>query len=71
MKARDVSVSVVQYGEELFVMVTMKLPGHSMAKEATDPSGDMTKGVRVNEHSRKEKAAQLQRVLKAVEFPDA
>lgn len=62
---------VVDFNGELYVNVTMKLKGHSLAREAAHPSGDMTKGVRVSEASRKRKSKELQRILEAVEFPDA
>ena len=71
MKAREVSVSVGQFNGELYVNVTMKLTGHHLSMEAAHPSGDMYKGVRVSEVSRKQKAKELQRILESVEFPDA
>jgi hypothetical protein len=72
MKARNVSVSVVDFGHEgLYVMVTMKLPGHNLSREASHPSGDMYKGVRVSEASRKQKMKELQKILESLEFPDA
>ncbi len=71
MRAKDVSVMVVDFGGELYVNVTMKLKGHSLEREAAHPSGDMTKGVRVSEGSRKRKSKELQRILEGVEFPDA
>jgi len=71
MKARDVSVSVVDFGNDgLHVMVTLKLSGHHLSREATHPSGDMYKGVRVSEASRRQKAKELQRLLESVEFPN-
>ncbi len=62
---------VVDFNGELYVNVTMKLKGHSLDREAAHPSGDMTKGVRVSEASRKRKSRELQKILEVVEFPDA
>lgn len=70
MKAREVSVMVAQFNGELYVNVTMKLKDVYLRKEASHPSGDMTKGVRVSESSRKQKSKEIQKILESVEFPN-
>lgn len=74
MKAKDVSVSVVDYGGVLFVMATFKLPGHVLEQEEAVPStrnsSHAPSGKRVREGSRKAKAKLLRQLLETVEFPD-
>ncbi len=70
MKAREVSVMVADFGNELYVNITLKLPGHSLGREACSPDGDATKGVRVSEASRKQKAKLLRKILESIEFPE-
>jgi hypothetical protein len=65
MKARNVLVSVSDFGNEVFVNVTLRLPGRTLGKETPLPNFS-----RVSEHDRKRVAKELQRVLEAVEFPD-
>lgn len=76
MKARDVSVSVVQYADEIFVQVTLKLPGHLLERELACPdppacNGGVPAGTRVKESSRRAVAKEIRKVLEGVEFPDA
>lgn len=74
MKAKEVSVSVVQFPDGIHVMVTLKLPGHTLGREVAAPDGigDATKvGTRVKESSRRAKAKEIRKVLETVEFPDA
>jgi hypothetical protein len=74
MKAKNVSVSVCDFGNELFVTVTMKLTGELRREVASpdSPNGDASKlGTRVSESSRKLRSKEIRKVLEAVEFPDA
>lgn len=75
MKARDVSVSVSDFGDGLHVIVTMKLPGRSLGREVACPEpskGDATKfGTRVAESSRRAAAKEIRKILESVELPDA
>lgn len=57
---------VVDFNGELYVNVTMKLKGHSLDRECPFPNF-----TRVSEASRKRKSKELQKMLEAVEFPDA
>lgn len=72
MKARDVSVSVSDFGGELFIIATMRVTG-SLEKEAACPepkNPPPNAGTRVRESSRKAKAKELRKFLEGVEFPD-
>ena len=70
MKARGVSVMVADFGNELYVNVTLKLSGHSLGRESCSPDGDATKGVLVSEASRNQKAKLIQKILESIEFPE-
>ncbi len=65
MKPRDVSVSVVDHGGELFVMATFRLPGS--LKRNNQPNGQFP----IREDDRKAKQKAIAGVLKDVEFPNA
>jgi hypothetical protein len=75
MKPREVSVSVADFGGELYVNITLRLPGHSLEREAAHPdpvNADRTKvGTRVRESARKAKSKELRKLIEGVEFPDA
>jgi hypothetical protein len=59
MKAREISVNVVDFGGELYVMTTMKLKGVSLTREDNV----------VTEKSRRERAKAIKAALETVEFP--
>jgi hypothetical protein len=63
MKARNVSVTVVDVGGELYVSTTFHVPG-SLQRE--DPPNDF----RVRESARKKKQKAIQRFLESLEIPD-
>ncbi len=67
MKGREVSVSVSQLPDELFVQVTFRLPGHVLQREIAGMGTD----TRVRESSRKAKAKELRKLLEGVEFPES
>ena len=74
MKPREVSVSVTDFGGELFINVTMKIKGELQREVACPdpPNCDATKfGTRVKESARKAKAKELRKLIEGVEFPDA
>jgi hypothetical protein len=75
MKAREVSVSVADFGGSLYVNVTLKLPGHPLETEDAFPDTRNSTthsfpGKRVKESSRKRKAKDLQRLIEGIEFPE-
>jgi hypothetical protein len=79
MKAREVSVSVVDFGGSLYVNITLKLPGHSLEMEDALPPETRNSGKdtshrmpdkRVKESSRKRKSKDLQRIIEGIEFPE-
>ncbi len=67
MKARDMSVSVSDFGGELQVMVTFKVKG-SLNRESPNLT-QLPGWSRVSEAARKAKAKEIQRLLEVVEFP--
>jgi hypothetical protein len=75
MKAKEVSVSVADFGGSLYVNITMKLAGHSLETEDALPDSHNTShgipGKRVKENSRKRKAKELQRLIEGIDFPEA
>lgn len=75
MKPSEVSVSVSDFGGEIFVHTTFKLRGHELERECACPdplNADATKHhKRVKESSRKAKAKQLKKAIEGMEFPDA
>lgn len=74
MKGIDISVSVTDFGGELFYNVTIRLPGELSREVACPdpPNCDAAKvGTRVKESSRRAKAKEIRKVLEGVEFPDA
>ncbi len=80
MKAREVSVSVADFGSSLYVSITLKLPGHSLEMEDALPPETRNSGKddtshrmpdkRVKESSRKHKSKELQRIIEGIEFPE-
>jgi hypothetical protein len=63
VKPRNVHVSVVDSGADLYVNITLRIPG-SLPKE--DPPNSF----RVKEGARKKKQKAVQQTLEAVEFND-
>jgi hypothetical protein len=63
MKARGVSVSVVDYGGELYVNAVFHIPG---SLQRDDPPNER----RVRESARKKKQKAIQRFLESLEIPD-
>lgn len=77
MKPREVSVSTADFGNVLYVNITLKLPGHALEHEPACPDPRNAKpltshdpGQRVREGSRKRMNKELQRVMEGVEFPN-
>jgi hypothetical protein len=71
MKARNVSVSVVQMKDEQYVSVVFRLSGAPpLDKEAiTSPQGVMVPDqFRVKESSRKQRQKYLQHIIETMEF---
>lgn len=63
MKVRNVHVSVVDSGGDLYINITLRIPG-SLPKE--DPPNSF----RVRESARKKRQKDLQQTLEAMEFND-
>ena len=78
MKAKEVSVSVVDFGGSLYVNITMKLAGHPLEMEDACPdtrnsdrgTSHGIPGKRVKENSRKRKSKDLQKFIEGIEFPE-
>ena len=70
MKAKNVSVTVSDFSGELYVMITLKLRNQYLELEASDPSRDAKKGLRVSEANRKKKQKEIQKFLEMIDFPE-
>lgn len=79
MKAKEVSVSVVDFGGSLYVNITMKLAGHPLEMEDALPPETRNSGKdtshrmpdkRIKESSRKRKSKELQKLFEGIDFPE-